>query len=78
MSMAVWREWIQVSCLACVCARVLKRPLPCASHPGRGENDPTGEKSVAKPPEKGVFQKLKDLFWKEEEEETAAKREKMN
>ena len=48
-------------------------------HPGRGEN--SGEKSVVKREEKGILQRLKEVFWKEEEEEGEEKsktRQKMS
>lgn len=44
-------------------------------HPGRGENGKDGEKSVVRQ-EKGFLQKLKDVFWKEEEEDDSNTRQK--
>ena len=44
-------------------------------HPGRGESGKDGEKSVVRQ-EKGFLQKLKDVFWKEEEEDDSNTRQK--
>lgn len=44
-------------------------------HPGRGESGKDGEKSVVQQ-EKGFLQKLKDVFWKEEEEDDSKTRQK--
>lgn len=43
------------------------------SSPGSEEGG--GEKSII-PQEKGIFQRLKEVFWKEEEEEEEGKRER--
>ena len=46
-----------------------------ASFPGSGENKPT----VVKPEEKGILQKLKEVFWKpSDDEENDQRREKMS
>ena len=45
-------------------------------HPGRGESGKDGEKSVVQQEEKGFLQKLKDVFWKEEEEDDSKTRQK--
>ena len=44
-------------------------------HPGRGESGKDGEKSIVQQ-EKGFLQKLKDVFWKEEEEDDSKTRQK--
>ena len=47
-----------------------------AFYPGSGENG--REKSIVKREEKGILQKLKEVFWKEEEENDSKSRQKMS
>lgn len=45
--------------------------------PGSGENK-EGPSSVVKHEDKGIFQKLKDVFWKPDDSDTEEKQTKQN